>query len=321
MIKIEEIEGFSVIISSEELSNNELNKELLTAYAFDIGSEGVEDLDESYFIEGEEDSDENTKSGLKIFFANRSESIEDLNLFKEKIITDIMLFLKAGLKFLNEEGINHEITDIEKQNWRENWKENFQPMVYDKFLVLPIWLKDNENIENKIKILIEPKMAFGTGTHETTGLMLDMIGSLDLEDKVVFDAGTGSGILAIASVKVGAIKVEAVDIDIESIDNTKENCVYNEVEEKVNVSFTSDESYQDKESFDIVLANINRKVLLDLFEGFFNITKRDGFIILSGILIEEKKHIISRIDSYIDLKIVDYKEKNEWCSFKISKLL
>jgi len=320
-LQIDKIDGFAVIISSDEISGNELNKELLTAYVFEIGSEGVEDLDESYFIEGEEDSDENTKSGLKIFFSNKSKTIEAFNSFKESLISKIKLYLKDDLRFSNIEKVNYEIADIEKQNWRENWKENFKPMNYDKFLVLPIWLKNEVNPENKIKILIEPKMAFGTGTHETTGLMLDFIATLDLTGKQVFDAGTGSGILAIASVKSGAIKVDAVDIDDESIDNTKENCLYNDVTDEVVVSFTSEESYSKKEYYDVVLANINRTVLLDLFNGFHYITKESGFIILSGILIEEKKYIFNKIESYKNLEIVDYKEKNEWCTVKIKKLL
>ena len=319
-LQIDKIDGFSVIISSDEISKNELNKELLTAYVFEIGSEGVEDLDESYFIEGEEDSDENTKSGLKIFFSNKFDTIVDFNDFKENLIKDVSSYLKNELNFLSFGKVSFEISDIEKQNWRENWKENFKPMNYDKFLVLPIWLKDEENPENKIKILIEPKMAFGTGTHETTGLMLDMIGTLNLTGKQVFDAGTGSGILAIASVKSGAIKVNAVDIDDESIDNTKENCLYNDVADEVVVSFTSEESYSKKEYYDVVLANINRTVLLDLFNGFQYITKESGFIILSGILIEEKKYIFDKIESYKNLEIVDYKEKNEWCTVKIKKL-
>ena len=319
MSEVIEIEGFSVIIISDEISKNELNKELLTAYVFEIGSEGVEDLDESYFIEGEEDSDENTKSGLKIFFSNNLESIEEFQKYKENLISDIKLYLIEDLKVKEIADFTFEVTDIEKQNWRENWKENFKPMNYEKFLVLPIWLKDNANEDNKIKILIEPKMAFGTGTHETTGLMLDMIGTLELSGKSVFDAGTGSGILAIASVKVGAKEVDAVDIDIESIDNTKENCEYNGVSEEVTVSFSSDTSYAKSEHYDIVLANINRTVLLDLFNNFYNICKVGGKIILSGILIEEKKHIIDEIDKYKDLEVIDYREKNEWCTFKISK--
>lgn len=285
--------------------SDKIVKDLLSAYAFEIGCQGVEDLDERVFLDGSEEQ----QSGLKLHFFKEADYKEIVKLLTEHIAS-----LKMGIDI---DSLMFKIEDIEKQNWREQWKVNYKPIDVGDFMVLPIWLKDTET--DKIKILIEPKMAFGTGTHETTGMMLDMISRTDIEGKKVFDAGTGSGILAIACAKKGASKITAVDIEEESIDNSKENAEYNSVLEKIEIKLADDNTYASESIYDIVIANINRIVLIELMDNFYKVAQKGATILLTGILIDEKQLIYNKIDKVGGMKQVDYIEKNEWCCMKFIK--
>lgn len=285
--------------------SDKIVKDLLSAYAFEIGCQGVEDLDERVFLDGSEEQ----QSGLKLHFFKEADYKEIVKLLTEHIAS-----LKMGIDI---DSLMFKIEDIEKQNWREQWKVNYKPIDVGDFMVLPIWLKDTET--DKIKILIEPKMAFGTGTHETTGMMLDMISRTDIEGKKVFDAGTGSGILAIACAKKGASKITAVDIEEESIDNSKENAEYNSVLEKIEIKLADDNTYASESIYDIVIANINRTVLIELMDNFYKVAQKGATILLTGILIDEKQLIYNKIDKVGGMKQVDYIEKNEWCCMKFIK--
>ena len=285
--------------------SDEIVKNLLSAYAFEIGCQGMEDLDERVFLDGSEEE----QSGLKLHFPQETDYKEII-----KLLTEYIVSLKMGIDI---NSLMFKIEEIEKQNWREQWKVNYKPIDVGDFMVLPIWLKDTET--DKIKILIEPKMAFGTGTHETTGMMLDMISRTDIEGKKVFDAGTGSGILAIACAKKGASKITAVDIEEESIDNSKENAEYNSVLEKIEIKLADDNTYADESIYDIVIANINRVVLIELMDNFYKVAQKGATILLTGILIDEKQLIYNKIDKVGGMKQVDYIEKNEWCCMKFIK--
>ena len=285
--------------------SDKIVKDLLSAYAFEIGCQGMEDLDERVFLDGSEEQ----QSGLKLHFSQETDYKEIVKLLTEHIAS-----LEMGVDI---DSLMFKIEEIEKQNWREQWKVNYKPIDVGDFMVLPIWLKDT--VTDKIKILIEPKMAFGTGTHETTGMMLDMISRTDIEEKKVLDAGTGSGILAIACAKKGASKITAVDIEEESIDNSKENAEYNSVLEKIEIKLADDNTYANENIYDIVIANINRVVLIELMDNFYKVAQKGATILLTGILIDEKQLIYNKIDKVGGMKQVDYIEKNEWCCMKFIK--
>ena len=287
------MEWYSIDINIQD----EIFKDIVTEYAFSIGCKGIEDLDETTF----EDT-----TGLRLFFE------EDIN--PETIIGKLKVFLKEK----DIEGLSEiKIENIPQTDWREEWKKSYKPIDAGKFIVIPAWqIVETE----KEKIFIEPKMAFGTGTHETTKLMLEQISKLDLKGKKVFDAGSGSGILSIAAVKNGAEMVVAVDIDEESYDNCRENAALNNASEKIIVKFTNDQDYAVKDEYDVVLANINRLVLEKLLPNFKKIVKPGGVILLSGILIDDNEKMYKRIREVDGLKSDGYFEMGEWCCMKMIKV-
>ena len=287
------MEWYSIDINIQD----EIFKDIVTEYAFSIGCKGIEDLDETTF----EDT-----TGLRLFFE------EDIN--PETIIGKLKVFLKEK----DIEGLSEiKIENIPQTDWREEWKKSYKPIDAGKFIVIPAW----QTVETeKEKIFIEPKMAFGTGTHETTKLMLEQISKLDLKGKKVFDAGSGSGILSIAAVKNGAEMVVAVDIDEESYDNCRENAALNSASEKIIVKFTNDQDYAVKDEYDVVLANINRLVLEKLLPNFKKIVKPGGVILLSGILIDDNEKMYKRIREVDGLKSDGYFEMGEWCCMKMIKV-
>ncbi|MCK4978824.1 MAG: 50S ribosomal protein L11 methyltransferase [Candidatus Delongbacteria bacterium] len=287
------MEWYSIDINIQD----EIAKDVITEFAFAIGCEGIEDLDETTF----EDA-----SGLRLFFSKDNDT--------EAIIGKLKVFLREK----DLEGLSDiRIENIPETDWREEWKKSYKPIDAGKFIVVPAW----QTVESeKEKIFIEPKMAFGTGTHETTKLMLEQISKLDLKGKKVFDAGSGSGILSIASVKNGAEIVVAVDIDEESFDNCRENAELNGVAEKIIVKFTNDKDYAVKNEYDVVLANINRLVLEKLLPNFKKIVKPGGIILLSGILIDDNEKMYKRIQEVEGLKSDGYFEMGEWCCMKLAKI-
>src|SRR5690606_20374736 len=169
---------------------------------------------------------------------------------------------------------------IEKQNWNEEWEKNYEPIIVDdKCLIRASF----HNLDKKYpyEIIITPKMSFGTGHHQTTYLMIKSQLDIDHEGKRVLDAGCGTAILSIMASKRGAKEVEAFDIDEWSITNGNENC---EVNSCTNIrlqqgTITEVEIHGE---FDVVLANINKNVLLDEIKIYQQYLNKDGLLLLSG---------------------------------------
>ena len=285
------MEWFSVDVDVRD----EIMKDILIEFVFSIGCKGIEDLDETTFED---------QTGLRLFF----EEDEDATM----IINSLNLFFEEN---------GHEVPEMRSEkipqaDWREEWKKTYSPVEAGKFLVVPAW----QSVEtDKVRILIEPKMAFGTGTHETTKLMLEEISKHDMTGMKVFEAGSGSGILSIAAVKMGALSVTAVDIDEESYDNCKENAHLNRVDMRIHTKYTTPADYETACVYDIILANINRIVLEELLLSFKKIVKPGGMIILSGILVDEGQKMYKKVHDAGDLTIDGYYEMNEWCSIRIVK--
>lgn len=210
-----------------------------------------------------------------------------------------------------------EIASIEEKNWNEVWEQTIQPQRIGPFLVKPTW--SNEKVSmSEILLEIDPKMAFGTGYHETTRLMLSQISMIDFSDKVVMDAGTGTGILAIAAIKSGASRAVGFDVDPWSDVNARENTIINQVNDQVDIRFGGAEVIKEMESFDITLANINRNVILDLIPFFVNKTKSDGTILLTGLLDRDELIIREKLkDEPVD--ILDLHQEGEWILFQLRK--
>lgn len=182
-----------------------------------------------------------------------------------------------------------ELTQLEDQDWETAWLDQYQPIqISPELWVYPGWVKPEESVETVIKI--NPGMAFGTGTHETTRLCMQVLAGLDLNNKSVLDYGCGSGILAITSIKLGATKATGVDIDPKAERVSQENALINGVASRFAIQSAGSVNTQ---TFDIVIANILAFALIDLAATLIAHNKDSGIIVLSGILAHQIDDVIT----------------------------
>lgn len=210
-----------------------------------------------------------------------------------------------------------EMDEVEEQNWNAGWESTIQPQRIGQFLVKPTW-SDVQPEEDQILLEIDPKMAFGTGYHATTRLILRQLSLINFENKKVMDAGTGTGILAIASVKLGAASAVGFDTDPWSETNAVENTFLNGVNNIVDIRFGGIEVIQDKDVFDVSLANINRNVILEILYFLVSKTKRGGNILITGLLETDEMAIRDKIDS-LEVEILEMKKEEEWILFHLKR--
>ena len=221
-------------------------------------------------------------------------------------------------------------TPIADQNWMEAWKQHYRPIpIGRRLLILPAWLDSPE--PQRIAIKIDPGMAFGTGTHPTTQLCLELMetafesGTSAAADKDlrVIDVGCGSGILSIAALKLGAAKALGVDIDPESITNSRENAATNNIGDKLVLGVGSVREILDGKfpwrNAKLVLANILAPVIIRLFDaGLAELLEPDGTIILSGILQEQAQGVIEA-GQVKGLKLHESKQIADWVALSMRR--
>lgn len=203
-----------------------------------------------------------------------------------------------------------EMEDIEEQNWNEEWEKTIQPQFIGPFLVRPTW-SDLKPPKAQILLEIDPKMAFGTGYHATTRLILSRMSSINFDGKEVMDAGTGTGILAIAAIKLGAKKAIGFDVDKWSEVNATENALINGVSEKFEIRFGSTEQIKDDEIFSVTLVNINRNVILEIIPFLVHHTRSGGDIFLTGLLGTDEEIIRENLNEHL-VEIVGKTQEDEW---------
>lgn len=204
--------------------------------------------------------------------------------------------------------LNEEV--IAPQNWNRTWEESIKPQKIGKFYVRPTWAPELDEGEDEIELLIDPKMAFGTGYHSTTRLILEWLPEIIEEGDKVLDAGTGTGILSIGALKLGAASAFGFDIDEWSKDNAEENMVLNGVSE-FEVKLGSTEVIPEGMQYDVILANINRNALITLIPELLTFLKADGKLLLSGLL-EEDEAVMKAQESLQALDHLDTRQQNEW---------
>lgn len=195
---------------------------------------------------------------------------------------------------------------IEEKNWNEVWESNFQPVVVEGFCgIRAEFHPPIQNVEHEI--IITPKMSFGTGHHATTYMMIAQMRELNFENKTVFDFGTGTGILSILAEKLGASVVTAIDIDEWSITNAHENIQENNCK-KIDVALTTN---LPQRTFDIILANINRHVILDYLPSLQNNLVAGSKVLLSGLMLQDEAAIIEACNKE-NLQLIRKTERNNW---------
>lgn len=253
---------------------------ILIAQLSDIGFDGFEE----------------TETSLKAFIP--------VEQFDESFIQEIS----------SDHQINFSRTFIEETNWNQVWESNFDPVIVDDFVAVraefhaPI-----KGVEHEI--VITPKMSFGTGHHATTHMMMQQMRQIDFTGKTVFDFGTGTGVLAILAEKLGASKIIAIDNDDWSIANAAENIERNGC--RAIELLKADEIAVDN-SFDIILANINKNVILQNYSELVSRLTKNGTLLLSGLLPEDKDDVFRRNSEY-SLQIIQVDVRSNWLCIKLSR--
>jgi len=211
---------------------------------------------------------------------------------------------------------SYEITLIPQKNWNEVWESNFEPIeIGDKIFVRATFHPARP--EFPYEIVIDPKMAFGTGHHQTTSMMLELILENDFAGKKVLDMGCGTGILAIMAAKLNAAEITAIDYDPVCYDSTIENSALNHVTNIIPLC-GSKEAIPD-EQYDTILANINRNILLDQMERYAQVLKPGGEIYFSGFYESPDLEIITDEARKHGLKYITHKKTNDWVATKFVK--
>lgn len=258
--------------------------ELFLDLIFSITDDAIEELDD-YMIVRTTDNPDNLVEGIEAF------SKELSSAFGEEIKCDVSVETKIN------------------EDWISKYKNSITPVNAGAFYIYPSWEKP---IDNKINIEIDPALAFGSGHHETTSSCLELISTTVKENDTLLDVGTGSGILAIAATKLGAI-CDICDTDELSIENSIKNFKINGV--KPNNSWVGSVT-KTNQKYDIVVANIVADVLIMIAPDLKNSLKDNGKLILSGILDKYADKVIAKFN---DLEIVEQILKNEWVTIVFKK--
>ena len=219
-------------------------------------------------------------------------------------------------RYRKQTEIGYEQKKIPRENWNEAWEKNYEPIrVSDRIYVRATFHQPRPDFE--YEIIINPKMSFGTGHHETTQQLLAMQPEIDHRQKTVLDIGSGTGILAIMAAKLGAVSVAATDIDDWCIENATENFQLNQVKPDW-VRQGAIRTLNLTETYDIVLANINKNVLLDELEAYAALTKTGGYLFLSGFYTRDEADLMEKAKP-LGFKKLKSAEKRNWMALLLRK--
>ena len=247
------------------------------------------------------DSFEDTPTGIKAYIPKDS--------WNEHILQDI--YLLSNPEFT----ISYQITEIEQVNWNEEWEKNFSPIVVEDLCTVRANFHPVPN--TRYDIVITPKMSFGTGHHETTYMMLQQLLPLSLEGAKVLDMGCGTGILAIMAALRGARDITAIDIDPWCVENATENVQQNDCSfitiKEGDVSLIAGEQYN------LILANINRNILLSDIPAYTQALLPQGLLLVSGFYEEDLPAIKEKCQE-VGLTYLSHIERNRWVSAKFHRL-
>ena len=261
----------------------------------------------------------------------KAEEIAHINLIDESLLAkdrDVSLIhiyiaetdnAMEALEFLKERftasGIGFEVTSIgvDDSDWNENWKKYFHSTeIGKKLAIVPSW-ESYENKDNRVLLHIDPGAAFGTGTHATTSLCLKVLENCVNEGDDVLDIGCGSGILAIASVLLGAKKAIGVDIDSQSVKTAKENAEINGIAD--NCEFIhGDLAEKVSGKYQVICANIVADIIIKLLENVSDFMTEDGVLIISGIIDLIKDDVLSSAKEHV-FTILQEEYKDNWCAY------
>lgn len=203
---------------------------------------------------------------------------------------------------------------IPAQNWNALWESSFERVIVDDFVAVRASFHASV-LDAEHEIIITPKMSFGTGHHATTFMMMQQMRELDFTNKLVADFGTGTGVLAILAEKMGAKKVVAIDNDEWSIANAKENIEANNCR---NIFLIKDDSLHNDSLYDIVLANINKNIILENLQAFAACLNENGLLLISGLLKEDEEEIMNEMKKF-SLEHIFTLHRGAWISLRFAR--
>ena len=250
--------------------------------------------------------------GYNIEFPVNNKDIAVVNIYNENMekLENNLNIIKENIDDIAE--YNYEIKELNSDEYLTSYMAFLKPFQIGNITIVPN-LKDNNNDDNAL--YIAKQYAFGTGTHETTFLALEMINEYsknnNISSKMVADIGCGSGILSLFCYKLGARNITSVDIDNDAVNCTLDNAKYNNI--KLNNVFLGSADSLSNFQYDLVIANIETDVLVNILPNLKKILKENGHLILSGIL-AEKESFMNEAIKQNNLKILDRKQKNDWIS-------
>ncbi|WP_129713629.1 50S ribosomal protein L11 methyltransferase [Pedobacter sp. SYP-B3415] len=242
-------------------------------------------------------------------FDSFEQAEQSLSAYIQSAIFNDQALIRLIASFSDQFHCDYTVTEVQSQNWNEAWEKNFQPLLIgDSCYVRATFHKADPAVP--YEIVIDPKMAFGTGHHQTTSMMLRYILELDTSGKSVLDMGAGTGILAILAAKKGAGELLAIDYDEVCCDSIRENAELNHIA-GLRVLHGSKEVIPD-ESFDLIFANINRNILLDQISRYAEVLAPGGTILFSGFYESPDLDMIKDACSPFGLTYADHKKDGDW---------
>ena len=223
--------------------------------------------------------------------------------------------LSSGLdELVKRYGVTYTSATIDKQNWNALWESNFEPVLVDDFVGVRANFHDSFNGAVEHDIIITPKMSFGTGHHGTTYSVMQLMRGIDFANKSVFDFGTGTGLLAILAHKLGAVDILAVDNDDWCIENASENIVVNNTQ---SIEIHKVDNAKLNKKFNIIIANINKNIILDNLAFLAEATVPGGVVLLSGLLVEDEPEIEAACAA-LGWKHQETRTRNNWIALHYS---
>jgi ribosomal protein L11 methyltransferase len=226
-------------------------------------------------------------------------NVDTISVYFKKLQDEKLLF-----NFNIEENI------LEEKNWNEEWEKSVNAIEISDNLVIKPTFREYEERPGQLIVTIDPKMSFGTGEHQTTKLVLRFVEKYITDGAKVLDVGSGTGVLAITAVKLGAKSAVAVDNDEWCLNNGNENCELNGVADKVDVKLGLVQDIKDSD-FDLVLANIQKNILIEISEELKNRLSGNGILILSGLLASDETDIKTEYQKF-GLKLIEKDQMGEW---------
>lgn len=239
-------------------------------------------------------------SVIHIYISECDNAAEALEFLKERLTAEKIPFEAGSL-------------GVDDTDWNENWKKYFHTIeIGEKLAVVPSW-ENYENRQNRTVLSIDPGAAFGTGTHATTSLCLELLQDFVKNDTKMLDIGCGSGILALASVLLGAEKAFGVDIDAQSVKTAKENAVINKIDNKVSFE-VGDLTEVVSGKYDVICANIVADVIIRLLPDAKNFMTDGGVLVVSGIIDIRKDDVLKAVEEN-GFRVSRERYRDNWCAF------